>query len=132
EKENNGTIPELKKAVPDVSFKVFDLTDAPKLELDNGQIVFPNIDTDPLSRIYNMLFSVGIDDPNSELECVVNDCMYKIGEHYYITNAEELDKSENKNCLQNAIKNGKIFIDGWTASINTTLQNYKEDVKIVF
>jgi adenine-specific DNA-methyltransferase len=79
-----------------------------------------------------MLFSIGIDDPNSKLECVVNDCMYKIGEHYYITNAEELDKTENKKYLINAIKNGKIFIDGWTASINTTLQNYKEDVKIVF
>jgi adenine-specific DNA-methyltransferase len=132
EKENNGTIPELKKAIPDVGFKVFDLADAPKLELENEQIVFKNTGADPLSRIYNMLFSIGIDDPNSKLECIVNDCMYKIGEHYYITNAEELDKTENKKYLQNAIKNGKIFIDGWTASINTTLQNYKEDVKIVF
>lgn len=32
----------------------------------------------------------------------------------------------------NAIKNGRVFIDGWTASLNGTLQNYKEDVKIVF
>jgi hypothetical protein len=43
-----------------------------------------------------------------------------------------LDKEENKHFLSEALKNGKVFIDGWTATINTTLQNYKEAVEIVF
>ncbi|MDR3245776.1 MAG: site-specific DNA-methyltransferase [Prevotellaceae bacterium] len=116
----------------DVGFKVFDTVDAPKLDIEDGQIVFQNIDNDSFSRIYNMIFSIGIDNPNSELECIVANCMYKIDDHYYITNAAELDKDENKHFLSEAIKTGKVFIDGWTASINTTLQNYKEDVKIVF
>ena len=116
----------------DIGFKVFDTVDAPKLEIKDGQIVFKNSDNDPLSRIFNMIFSVGIDDPNSQLECIVENCMYKINNHFYITQAEILDKTENKEYLSNAIKEGKVFIDGWTASINTTLQNYKEDVKIVF
>jgi len=116
----------------DIGFKVFDTIDAPKLEVDeNGQILLRYVANDPLSRIYNMIFSAGIDDPNAALECVLENCTYKIGDAYYITNADELDKETNKHILSNAIKNGRIFIDGWTASINTTLQNYKEDVKIV-
>jgi adenine-specific DNA-methyltransferase len=79
-----------------------------------------------------MIFSVGIDNPTIAPECIVENCMYKTGGNYYITNADELDKAENKQFLSDAIKNGKVFIDGWTATINTTLQNYKEDVKIVF
>jgi len=31
-----------------------------------------------------------------------------------------------------AIKSGKVFIDGWTASLNVTLQHFNDDVKIVF
>jgi len=129
---NEGLFKNEQPKVPDVGFKVFDTIDAPKLEIKDGQIVFKNTDNDPFSRIYNMIFSIGIDDPNSTLECIVEDCMYKIGNNYYITQAEILDKTENKEHLSNAIKQGKVFIDGWTASINTTLQNYKEDVKIVF
>ncbi len=91
-----------------------------------------NIENDPLSRIYNMIFSVGIDNPTASPECVLENCLYKIDNNYYITNAEKLDKTENKHFLTDAIKNGKVYIDGWTASINTTLQNYKEDVRIVF
>jgi adenine-specific DNA-methyltransferase len=133
EKENKGKLPAFQKQIPDLNFKVFDLTDAPKLTTDEqGNIHFPELTSDAISRIYNMIFSVGIDDPNSQLQEIVKDCMYQIGEHYYITNAAELDKAENKQHLQTAIKTGKVFIDGWTASINITLQNYKDDVKIVF
>lgn len=46
--------------------------------------------------------------------------------------AEILDLAQNKQHLNDAIKRGNVYIDGWTASINTTLQQYKEDVKIVF
>jgi adenine-specific DNA-methyltransferase len=116
----------------DIGFKVFDTVDAPKLEVEeNGQIVFPNINNDPLSRIYNMIFSVGIDDPTAPLECVLEKCTYKIDSNYYITNAAELDKKANIHILPSVVKKGRIFIDGWTASINTTLQSYKDDVKIV-
>lgn len=127
-----GLFEENKKEIPDTGFKVFDLIDAPKLELENGQIVFQNMDNDPISRIYNMIFQVGIDNPTANLETVLEGCMYRIGNNYYITNAEELNKPENKHFLSDAIKSGKVFIDGWTASINTTLQNYKEDVRVVF
>lgn len=117
----------------DTGFKVFDLTEAPKLEMaDDGQIVMQNTDADPLSSIFNIIFAVGIDDPNDTLECLLPDCLYKIGNNHYITNAQQLDKPENKHLLTEAIKNGKVYIDGWTASLNTTLQNFKEDVKIVF
>lgn len=75
-----------------------------------------------------MIFSVGIDEPTSNLECVAEDCIYKIENHYYITNSEKVSNEE----LSRAIKSGKVFIDGWTASLNATLQHYKEDVKIVF
>jgi len=116
----------------DIGFKVFDTVDAPTLEIEeNGQIVLPNLDNDPLSRIYNMIFSIGQDNPTLSPECVVENCMYRCGNNYYITNADELDKEENKHLLADVIKNGTVFIDGWTATINTTLQTYKESVKIV-
>lgn len=113
----------------DIGFKVFDSVEAPKLKVDDkGQISFSEYETDALSRIYNMIFTVGLDAPTQVPEEVVKDCIYKIGNHYYITNSEKI-KSDD---YSNAIKNGKVFIDGWTASLNGTLQNYKEDVKIVF
>jgi adenine-specific DNA-methyltransferase len=58
----------------------------------------------------------------------VENCIYKIGANYYITNSEKVSKED----FAAAIKAGKVFIDGWTASLNGTLQHYKEDVKIVF
>ena len=120
---------ENKKRAPDIGFKVFDSVEAPKLELDgNGQISILFNDNDALSRIYNMIFTVGLDEPTQVPEEVVQDCMYKIGNHYYITNSERISKDN----FADAIKNGKVFIDGWTASLSGTLQNYKEDVKIVF
>ncbi len=124
-----GMFEEDKKQVPDIGFKVFDTVEAPKLKVDDkGQIQFPELNTDALSRIYNMIFTVGLDEPTQVPEEVVKDCIYKIGNHYYITNSEKLSKEQLADC----IKNGKVFIDGWTASLNGTLQNYKEDVKIVF
>ncbi len=121
---------EHKKQVPDIGFKVFDTVEAPKLEIDeNGQISFPDIKTDTISRIYNMIFTVGLDEPTQVPQEVKKDCIYKIGNNYYITNSNKVTSDDYANILKN---NGKIFIDGWTASLNGTLQNYKEDVKIVF
>ncbi|GIV30629.1 MAG: site-specific DNA-methyltransferase [Thermonema sp.] len=132
EEENKkaGMFEEHKKQVPDIGFKVFDLVDKPKLEVDdNGQIKFPEIHADTISRIYNMIFTVGLDEPTQVPEEVKKDCIYKIGNHYYITNSEKLASEDYATILKSG---GKMFIDGWTASLNGTLQNYKEDVKIVF
>jgi adenine-specific DNA-methyltransferase len=124
-----GMFDEDKKQVPDIGFKVFDSVEAPKLKVDDkGQISMTENETDALSRIYNMIFTVGLDEPIQVPEEVVKDCIYKIGNHFYITNSEKITSDD----FSNAIKNGKVFIDGWTASLNGTLQNYKEDVKIVF
>lgn len=124
-----GMFDEDKKQIPDIGFKVFDSVEAPKLKVDDkGQISFTENHTDALSRIYNMIFTVGLDEPTQVPEEVVKNCIYKIGNHYYISNSENINKED----FSNAIKNGKVFIDGWTASLNGTLQNYKEDVKIVF
>jgi adenine-specific DNA-methyltransferase len=129
ENSKTGMFDEDKKQVPDIGFKVFDSVEAPKLKVDDkGQISFTENETDALSRIYNMIFTVGLDEPIQIPEEVAKDCIYKIGNHYYITNSEKITSDD----YSNAIKNGKVFIDGWTASLNGTLQNYKEDVKIVF
>jgi DNA modification methylase len=129
ENSKSGMFEEYKKQIPDVGFKVFDSVEAPKLKVDEtGQISITENDSDALSRIYNMIFTVGLDEPTQVPEEVVKDSIYKIGNHYYITNSEKITSND----YSNAIKNGKVFIDGWTASLNGTLQNYKEDVKIVF
>ncbi|UTC65574.1 site-specific DNA-methyltransferase [Treponema sp. OMZ 788] len=118
----------------DLGFKVFDSVDAPKLDVDEtGQISILFNDNDTLSRIYNIIFTVGLDEPTQVPEEVIKDCIYKIGNHYYITNSEKISKEDYSAAIKNALKgSGKVFIDGWTASLNGTLQNYKEDVKIVF
>lgn len=131
EEENSkaGMFEEDKKQLPDIGFKTFDSVEPPKLKVDEkGQISIIENDNDALSRIYNMIFSVGLDEPTQVPEEVVKDSIYKIDNHYYITNSEKITSED----YSTAIKNGKVFIDGWTASLNGTLQNYKEDVKIVF
>jgi len=129
ENSKTGLFEEDKKQVPDIGFKVFDSVEAPKLKVDDkGQISITENDTDAISRIYNMIFTVGLDEPTQVPEEVVKDCIYKIGNHYYITNSGKITIDN----YADAIKNGKVFIDGWTASLNGTLQNYKEDIKIVF
>ena len=129
ENKKTGMFDEHKKQVPDIGFKVFDSVEAPKLKVDDkGQISMTENEIDALSRIYNMIFTVGLDEPTQVPQEVVKDCIYKIGNHYYITNSEKITSDD----YSNAIKNGRVFIDGWTASLNGTLQNYKEDVKIVF
>lgn len=133
ENSKNELFDEDKKQVPDIGFKVFDSVEAPKLKVDDkGQIQFPELYADALSRIYNMIFTVGLDEPTQVPEEVVKDCIYKIGNHYYITNSEKIGRDVFQDIFKETHQNGKVFIDGWTASLNGTLQNYKEDVKIVF
>ncbi|MDI9312852.1 MAG: site-specific DNA-methyltransferase [Limnohabitans sp.] len=133
---NPENLDKIKVKTLDIGFKVFDSVEAPKLKVDEtGQISITKNETDALSRIYNMIFTVGLDEPTQVPEEVVKDCIYKIGNNYYLSNSEKIKKDEYSNLFKN-IRNennqGKVFIDGWTASLNGTLQNYKEDVKIVF
>lgn len=123
-----GMFEENKQQIPDIGFKVFDLTDSPKLAMeDNGQVsLFDNTELTPLDRIYNLIFRVGIDNPTTSPTEIVKDCMYNHGSNYYITNSIELDKPENRNSFKYALQNGKVYIDGWTATLNTTLQETKD------
>ena len=127
---NNGMFNDDTKQTLDVGFKVFDSATAPKLTVDEttGQIAIINTTTDALSRIYNIIFTVGLDEPTQVPQTIVKDCIYNIGNNYYLTNSDKIHKDD----FANAIKKGKVFIDGWSASLNGTLQNFKEDVKIVF
>ncbi len=128
ENKKSGMFKEHKKQIPDIGFKVFDNVNAPKLEIEDGTIMFPDMNTDTLSRIYNMIFTLGIDKPTQVPKVVVENCIYKIDKNYYITNSDKINGDD----LAYAIKNGKVFIDGWTASLNTTLQHYKDNVYLVF
>ena len=118
----------------DIGFKVFDSIAATQLQVDEaGQISITENETDALSRIYNMIFTVGLDEPTAVPEEVLKDSIYKIGNHYYITNSEHITSDDYSNAINASTSSAaKVFIDGWTASLNGTLQNYKEDVKIVF
>jgi DNA modification methylase len=131
---NKGILDDANIQIPDLGFKVFDVVDAPKMVLaENEQIEMRMNATTPVDRIHNMIFKVGLDNPTVPPKEIVKDCMYALGNNYYITNAAALDNSGNKRHLPDAIKSGgRIFIDGWTASINTTLQQWKAEVKIVF
>ena len=129
ENSKSGMSDEHKKQVPDLGYKVFDSVEAQKLQVDeHGQISISENHMDSLSRIYNMIFTVGLDEPSQVPETVVEDCIYKIGNNYYITNSEKISPDD----FANVIKKGKVYIDGWTASLNGTLQHYKDDVKIIF
>ena len=125
-----GVVPPLGVRGTDTGFKVFDSVAATQLQIDEESLQISMLDNgiDALSRIYNMIFTVGLDEPTQVPEMLVENCIYKIANHYYITNSEKISSDD----FSNAIKNGKVFIDGWTASLNGTLQHYKDDVKIVF
>ena len=127
---NQAEVPPLAAKRLDIGFKVFDSIAAPQLTIDATTLQISMLDSglDALSRIYNMIITVGLDAPTQVPDVVIADCMYKIGKHYYLTNSEKITRDD----YANALKNGKVFVDGWTASLNGTLQHYKEDVKIVF
>jgi adenine-specific DNA-methyltransferase len=116
----------------DIGFKVFDSISIPKLEIDEitQQISMPQSQIDALSRVYNMIFEVGLETvkPTQMPEMVIENCMYRVGTYYFVTNCEKISKEE----FSEAIKNGTVYIDGWTASLNSTLRHYKDDLKIVF
>lgn len=125
----SGVTGQDKKVLPDIGYKVFDTITAPKLTINEaGQITFPELDGDDLSRVYNMIFTVGIDEPTNQPEVVVDNCIYKVNNNYYLINSDKINQDD----FAKAIKNGKVFVDGWTASLSGTLSNFKEEVKIVF
>lgn len=80
-----------------------------------------------------MIFTVGLDEPTQTPETVVENAIYKIDNNYYITNCDKIKTTDLLNAINTSASSaGKVFIDGWTASLNATLQHYKEDVKIIF
>ena len=135
-KEKTSLFREKSEKKLDIGFKVFDSIEEPKLELDDGGQISIRFNTnDTISRIYNMIFTVGLDEPTQVPQEVIKDCCYKIDNHYYITNSEKISTDDYADILKKVFTNestGKIFVDGWTASLNGTLQSYKDDVKIVF
>lgn len=119
-----------RKQLPDIGYKVFNSVPAPKLTLDksNCQITFPEQHSNAISRIYNMIFKVGVDEPSQVPMTIIDDCMYKLGGNYYITDSHKVSEEE----LSKALKNGRVYIDGWTASLDISLQSHKDKVHIVF
>lgn len=117
------------KKLPDIGFKVFDCVDAPKVEIDeHNQAYMPELKTDTISRIYNLVFKVGVDEPTQVPEEIVEDCIYRVGHNIYITNGDKPTRAD----YENAVALGRnVFIDAWTASLNATIQLFKDDVKIV-
>jgi adenine-specific DNA-methyltransferase len=122
----------------DVGYKVFDLVQSPHLDLEENEqmTMFDNEALTPLDRIYNLIFKIGIDDPAIEPQEILKDCLYLCEsagiKNYYITNSQELDKKENRDSLKKAILEGNVYIDGWTATLTTTLQEQKEKIQIIF
>jgi adenine-specific DNA-methyltransferase len=131
EEQNNksGMFEEHKKKVPDIGYKVFETIPAPNLVLDeNGQLSIVENYADSISRIYSMIFTVGIDEPTMCPEEIKKDCIFKVNDNYYIINSDRVTRKE----FAEIIKKGKVFVDGWTASLNVTLLLYKDEIKMVF
>jgi predicted kinase len=83
------------------------------------------------------MLKVGNDDLNSKIEPIIENCLYLVAnQRYYIINAYNLEKEENKKILNLALqdKNKSFCIDGYTASINMALQQYqdKSRFKIIY
>ena len=121
----------------DTGYKVFDLVQKPHLNLDkNGQMEILENNLTPIDRIYNLIAQIGIDCPDTAPKEILKDCMYLYEnngtKNYYITNSGLLDNIEGKKLFKEAISNGNIYIDGWTATLNTTLQEQKDNIKIIF
>ena len=121
----------------DIGYKVFDLHDINDIkENEDGQIEIISNGVVDLSRIYNMIINVGLNSPVSKLITIIENCAYMIEEDniktYYITNSEILiENDENKQKFKYMIENGNVYIDGWTVNINASLQQYKDNIKIV-
>lgn len=134
-KESNDMFDNDKKI--DIGYKVFDLHDINIEKQDeNKQIILLLNGVTDLSRIYNMIINIGLNSPVSKLTPIIENCAYMIEEdnikRYYITNSEILIKNdENKQKFKEMIESGNVYIDGWTATINVSLQQYKDNVKII-
>lgn len=116
----------------DIDYKVFSLVDKNRIiEFDDGQLEMQFLENKTaIDTVCNMIFKVGIDDLSlSSLIEITKDCIYKVNNNYYITNSYKVEKDKLKVAIND---NAQIFIDGWTATINTTLQQYgRSNVKIV-
>jgi hypothetical protein len=116
---------------------VFELTDSPHLAMLDGEqlSIVDNPKLTPQDKIKNLIFEIGVDDPAVAPEEIVKDCMYRCGSNYYVVHSVKLDNAENRMKLKDALLHGKnVFVDGWTATLNTTLQDFRDRkvLKIVF
>ena len=126
EKIRGSNAPHAKTA--DIGYKVLELTDAPRLEADENLLV-TFIDNESLTaqdRLTSLIFRVGVDDPTVIPEEIVKDSLYRIATRYYIVHSVKLDGEKNRMKLKEALIHGEhIYVDGWTATLNTTLQDMR-------
>jgi adenine-specific DNA-methyltransferase len=120
----------------DTGFKVFDLIKKTFLKEEENQLSIHFNENDDLSRVYNMVVKSNF-CINSKINVIIEGFIYKLEEEevYYIINAKDYDAEKNKEKVKEVFQiASKIYVEGWTASINTTLQQYKgnEKVKIVY
>ena len=72
---------------------------------------------------------------HTAIETAVEGFIYKAEQGFYVINAKSFDTDAHKDEVKKMFETGQnIYIDGWTASINMTLQQYKsnEKMKIVY
>jgi adenine-specific DNA-methyltransferase len=118
----------------DAGFKVFDCIKKTELVEQDGQLSIEYNKNDDLSRVYNLVVKSGV-GLNAEIKAVVEGFIYKAEDGFYVINAKSFDTDAHKNEVKKMFETGQnIYIDGWTASINMTLQQYKsnEKMKIVY
>ncbi|MFT4967297.1 MAG: adenine-specific DNA-methyltransferase [Candidatus Deianiraeaceae bacterium] len=118
----------------DTGFKVFDCTERTQLVEEGGQLEIKMNGNDDWSKVYNMVLKSGL-SLNTEIEEVVKKFIYKAEDRFYVINARDFDTDINEEKVKEMLQMGNnIYIDGWTASINMTLQQYKsnEKMKIVY
>ncbi|MBM5782171.1 MAG: site-specific DNA-methyltransferase, partial [Pelagibacterales bacterium] len=113
----------------DVGFKCFDLIETSKIVENDNQLTLQLSDNDSLSKIYHLILKDGVFNLNVKIETIIENCLYLIeNQTYYIINAIKLENDENRKILSKILedKNKNFKIDGFTASINLTLQQYQD------
>ncbi len=114
----------------DIGYKVFSLTNKPKLVEKNGQFEIENLYKNDFDILINMMAKTGI-ELNSKIEKTENPSIYKVKNNYYVI--KELTDLK----LIESIKNEYIYINGFANMnleqfLNSTNNNNKDNIKIVY
>lgn len=113
----------------DIGFKCFDLIETSKIVENDNQLTLQLSENDSLSKIYHLILKDGVFDLNAKIETIIENCLYLVeNQTYFIINAIKLENEENKKILSKILedKNKNFKIDGFTASINLTMQQYQD------